>query len=63
MPTILDDCSREVLAIEIDKSLSPKRVIRTLEQIIDWRGNPECIRFDNWPEFTSKDFELSAREQ
>ena len=28
---VMDDCSREVLAIEIDTSLSSKRVIRTLE--------------------------------
>lgn len=60
---VIDDCSREVLAIEIDTSLSAKRVIRTLEQITDWRGKPQCIRVDNGPEFTSKDFELWAREQ
>jgi putative transposase len=60
---VIDDCSREVLAIEIDTSLSAKRVIRTLEQIIDWRGKPGCIRVDNGPEFTSKDFELWAQYQ
>jgi putative transposase len=60
---VIDDCSREALAIEIDTSLSAKRVIRTLEQIIDWRGKPQHIRVDNGPEFTSKDFELWAREQ
>lgn len=60
---VIDDCSREVLAIEIDTSLSAKRVIRTLEQIIDWRGKPRGIRVDNGPEYTSKEFELWARDQ
>ena len=55
---VMDDCSREVLAIEIDTSLSSKRVIRTLERIIEQRGMPVTIRTDNGPEFTSKDLEL-----
>jgi putative transposase len=60
---IIDDCNREVLAIEIDTSLSAKRVIRVLKRIIALRGNPKVIRVDNGPEFTSKDFELWCREQ
>ena len=55
---VMDDGSREVLAIEIDTSLSAKRVIRTLQQIIRHRGKPQMIRTDNGPEFTYKDFEL-----
>lgn len=55
---IMDDCTREVLAIEIDTSLSSKRVIRTLDKIIEQRGKPVAIRSDNGPEFTSKDLEL-----
>jgi putative transposase len=60
---IIDDCSREALAIEIDTSLSSKRVIRTLEQVIDWRGKPKVIRVDNGPEYTAKDFEWWCRER
>lgn len=60
---VIDDCNREALAIEVDTSLSAKRVIRTLEQVIDWRGKPLYIRVDNGPEYTSKEFELWAREQ
>lgn len=59
---VIDDCSREVLAIEIDTSISAKRVIRTLERIIEQRGKPKMIRTDNGPEFTSKDFELWCRD-
>lgn len=57
---VMDDCSREVLAIEIDTSLSAKRVIRTLDRIIEQRGKPIAIRTDNGPEFTSKELELWA---
>jgi putative transposase len=60
---IIDDCNREVLAIEVDTSLSAKRVVRVLKRIIAWRGKPKVIRVDNGPEFTSKDFELWCREQ
>ncbi|MCE7913052.1 MAG: IS3 family transposase [Candidatus Brocadia sp. AMX3] len=60
---VMDDCSREALAIEVDTSLSSKRVIRVLERIIAERGKPEYIRTDNGPEFTSKDIELWAKEK
>lgn len=50
---IIDDCTREVLAIEIDTSLSAKRVTRVLNRIMAERGKPVRIRVDNGPEFTS----------
>ena len=58
---VMDDCTREALAGEIDTSLSSRRVIRTLERIIEERGQPLSVRTDNGPEFTSKDFELWAK--
>jgi putative transposase len=60
---VIDDCSREALAIEVDTSLSSRRIIRTLERIIDQRGIPEAIRTDNGPEFTSHHFEEWCRER
>lgn len=50
---VLDDFNREGLGIEIDLSLPATRVIRTLEQIIEWRGKPQAIRCDNGPEYIS----------
>lgn len=47
---VIDDFSREALGIEIDFSLLAERVIRALEQIIEWRGKPAAIRCDNGPE-------------
>ena len=41
------------LDIEIDFSLPAERVARTLEQIIEWLGCPQEIRFDNGPEYIS----------
>jgi putative transposase len=60
---VMDDCSREALAIEIDTSLSSKRNIHTLERIIEQRGKPKTIRTDNRPEFTSKYFEPWCKDQ
>ena len=44
---VLDDFNREGLGIEIDFSLPAERVVRALNQIIEWRGAPRKIRVDN----------------
>lgn len=51
---VLDDYNREGLGIEVDLSLPSARVIRALEQIIEWRGKPKAIRCDNGPEYISQ---------
>ncbi len=50
---VLDDFNREGLGIEVDFSLPAERVVRTLSQIIEWRGKPDVIRVDNGPEYIS----------
>ena len=50
---VLDDFNREGLGIEVDFSLPTTRVIRSLDQIIAWRGRPLSIRVDNGPEYIS----------
>ena len=50
---VIDDFNREALGIEVDFSLPSARVIRALEQIIEWRGKPKAIRCDNGPENVS----------
>ena len=50
---VIDDFNREALAIDIDLSLPSERVIRALDQIIEWRGQPKAIRCDNGPEYLS----------
>ncbi|CCG39934.1 transposase [Magnetospirillum molischianum DSM 120] len=50
---VLDDFNREGLGIEVDFSLPAERVVRVLNQIIEWRGKPGAIRVDNGPEYIS----------
>jgi putative transposase len=50
---VLDDFNREGLGIEVDFSLPTERVIRSLDRIIEWRGQPASIRVDNGPEYIS----------
>ena len=50
---VIDDFNREALGIDVDFSLPSERVIRSLDQIISWRGCPSVIRCDNGPEYIS----------
>lgn len=50
---VLDDFNRQGLGIEVDQSLPAARVIRSLDNIIEWRGKPASIRCDNGPEYIS----------
>ena len=50
---VIDDCNRESLAMDFGISLPAQRVIRSLQQIIEWRGKPLALRCDNGPEFIS----------
>lgn len=52
--TVLDNFTRECLAIEVDTSLSGERVARVLTQLGERRGWPQRIVVDNGPEFTSR---------
>lgn len=49
--TIVDDCTRESPAIEVDTSLPSARVVRVLERLAETRGLPKAIVCDNGPEF------------
>jgi putative transposase len=40
--------------VSIDFSLPAERVLRALDQLIEWRGKPKRIRTDNGPEYISK---------
>ena len=51
--TVVDDCTRECLALVADTSLSGLRVARELETLIASRGRPRMIVSDNGTEFTS----------
>ena len=61
--TVLDDFTKESLAIEVDTSLSGLRVTRVLDRIIAERGKPDGLRLDNGPEFTSRCFIAWAEQR
>lgn len=50
---VLDDFSREILAVEVDTNLPTARIIRVLDRLAAWRGYPSKLRMDNGPEFIS----------
>lgn len=51
---VIDDATRECLAIEVDTSLAGVRVTRVLDRIAETRLLPQGIVVDNGTEFTGK---------
>lgn len=51
---VVDDFTRESLAICVDSSIPGARVVRTLDRLASERGLPQVIVTDNGPEFTGK---------
>jgi putative transposase len=51
--TVVDDHTRECLALIADTSLSGRRVVRELDAVIAQRGRPLTVVSDNGTEFTS----------
>ncbi|MBN2074547.1 MAG: transposase family protein [Dehalococcoidales bacterium] len=52
--TLVDNFTRESLAIEVDHSLRGHHVVQVLMNVAAVRGYPGKIRVANGPEFTSK---------
>lgn len=50
---ILDDCTREAVAMEVSMSMPAARVVRAIEKAALAHGKPRRIRSDNGPEFIS----------
>jgi putative transposase len=53
MLNVVDAFTRECLAIEVDTSLSARRVVAVLDRLVWQRGLPDALRIDNGPEFIS----------
>jgi len=54
MLTIIDEYTRECLAIRVERRFTSEDVIDQLFNLFIFRGVPEHIRSDNGPEFTAK---------
>ena len=52
--SIVDEYTRECLALKVDRSITSEDVIDTLAELFAMRGVPKCIRSDNGPEFVAQ---------
>jgi putative transposase len=52
--TVVDEYTRECLAIDVAGSIRSRRVIEVLAQLITRHGPPTHLRSDNGPEFVSR---------
>lgn len=57
---LVDDCTRECLTIQVERSFSGVFVARILDRIVAERGRPDAIVCDNGPEFISRALEIWA---
>ena len=54
MMPIVEEYSRECLALETERSITAEDVVETLARLFTERGTPSFIRSDNGPEFIAK---------
>jgi putative transposase len=52
---LLDEFTRECLAVRVARRLGSLEVIETLAEVMLWRGIPKHIRSDNGPEFIAQE--------
>lgn len=58
--TLVDNFSRESLAIQVGRRFTGDHVVTALEDVVRERGVPKTIQVDNGPEFLSKSLDLWA---
>lgn len=63
MLTILDEFTRECLAIHVARSISSRQVIHVLEWLFLLRGAPDYLRSDNGPEFIAYALQAWLRDR
>ena len=54
--TVTDDFGHECVDIAVDLGIGIGYVVRVLDQVAGFRGYPQAVRTDQWPEFTSRAF-------
>ena len=53
LPTLIDEFTRECLAIDVARRMTSEDVLERLSDLFIQRGPPEYIHSDNGPEFTA----------
>jgi transposase InsO family protein len=54
---VIDEFTRECLAVEVGRTFTARDVILTLQYLFAVRGAPEHVRSDNGPEFIAKELQ------
>jgi putative transposase len=54
MMPIVDEYTRECLALDVERSITAEDIVRTLATLFKLRGEPTFIRSDNGPEFIAQ---------
>jgi putative transposase len=52
--TVVDEWSRECLAVEVEGRITAARVIQVVQRLIQQYGTPTYIRSDNGPAFVAQ---------
>jgi transposase InsO family protein len=52
--TVLDEYTRQGLAIECQRHLTSGDIIQVLQRLVARHGPPQCLKSDNGPEFIAK---------
>ena len=60
---VIDEGNREALRIECGSSIPSTRLLRVMNELIEFYGKPQAIRMDNGPEMTSAKFISWAEQQ
>ena len=60
--SIVDEFTRESLALKVDRSITSEDLIDTLAELFAMRGVPRHIRSDNGPEFTAEAIQKWMRQ-
>jgi putative transposase len=60
--SIVDEYTRECLALKVDRSITSEDVIDTLAELFAIRGVPQHIRSDNGPEFVAQAIQRWTRQ-
>ncbi len=60
---VIDEGNREALRIECGSSIPSTRLLRVMNELIEFYGGPQAIRMDNCPEMTSAKFISWAEQQ
>jgi putative transposase len=59
---VVDDCTREALAIHVARSIPGWLVVSVLSELVAQRGKPRVIVCDNGPEFVGRALEIWAEK-